>query len=35
MMFIKYLVVVDNDVDVHNTSEVLVRLCANTGRAGS
>ena len=30
MMFIKYLVVVDDDVDVHNTSEVLFRLCANT-----
>jgi 4-hydroxy-3-polyprenylbenzoate decarboxylase len=27
MMFTKYLVVVDDDVDVHNTSEVLVRLC--------
>jgi 4-hydroxy-3-polyprenylbenzoate decarboxylase len=23
-------VVVDDDVDVHNTSEVLFRLCANT-----
>jgi 4-hydroxy-3-polyprenylbenzoate decarboxylase len=23
-------VVVDHDVDVHNTSEVLFRLCANT-----
>jgi 4-hydroxy-3-polyprenylbenzoate decarboxylase len=30
MMFTKYLVVVDDDVDVHNTSEVLFRLCANT-----
>lgn len=30
MMFTKYLVVVDADVDVHNTSEVLFRLCANT-----
>ena len=30
MMFIKYLVVVDDDVDMHNTSEVLFRLCANT-----
>jgi len=29
MMFTKYLVVVDDDVDVHNTSEVLF-LCANT-----
>ena len=30
MMFTKYVVVVDDDVDVHNTSEVLFRLCANT-----
>jgi 4-hydroxy-3-polyprenylbenzoate decarboxylase len=30
MMFTKYLVVVDDDVDMHNTSEVLFRLCANT-----
>ena len=30
MMFTKYLVVVDDDVDVHNTSEVLFRLCSNT-----
>jgi len=30
MMFTKYLVVVDDDVDVHNTSQVLFRLCANT-----
>ena len=30
MMFTKYLVVVDADVDVHNTSEVLFHLCANT-----
>jgi 4-hydroxy-3-polyprenylbenzoate decarboxylase len=30
MMFTKYIVVVDEDVDVHNTSEVLFRLCANT-----
>jgi 4-hydroxy-3-polyprenylbenzoate decarboxylase len=29
MMFTKYLIVVDDDVDVHNTSEVLFRLCAN------
>jgi 4-hydroxy-3-polyprenylbenzoate decarboxylase len=29
MMFIKYIMLVD-DVDVHNTSEVLFRLCANT-----
>ncbi len=30
MMFTKYIVVVDADVDVHKTSEVLFRLCANT-----
>jgi 4-hydroxy-3-polyprenylbenzoate decarboxylase len=30
MMFTKYVVVVDDDVDVHNTREVLFRLCANT-----
>ena len=30
MMFAKYIVVVDEDVDVHNTSEVLFRLGANT-----
>jgi 4-hydroxy-3-polyprenylbenzoate decarboxylase len=30
MMFTKYLVVVDEDVNVHNTSEVLFRICANT-----
>jgi 4-hydroxy-3-polyprenylbenzoate decarboxylase len=30
MMFTKYIVVVDHDVDVHNTREVLFRLCANT-----
>jgi 4-hydroxy-3-polyprenylbenzoate decarboxylase len=30
MMFTKYLIVVDDDVDVHNTSEVLFRLCSNT-----
>ena len=30
MMLTKYLVVVDDDVNVHNTSEVLFRLCANT-----
>jgi 4-hydroxy-3-polyprenylbenzoate decarboxylase len=29
-MFTKYIVVVDADVDVHNTSEVLFHLCANT-----
>ncbi len=30
MMFANYLIVVDADVDMHNTSEVLFRLCANT-----
>jgi 4-hydroxy-3-polyprenylbenzoate decarboxylase len=30
MMFTKYIIVVDEDVNVHNTSEVLFRLCANT-----
>jgi len=30
MMFTKYLVVVDAEVNVHNTSEVLFHLCANT-----
>ena len=30
MMFTKYIIVVGDDVDVHNTSEVLFRLCANT-----
>lgn len=30
MMFTKYIIVVDDDVDVHNTSEVLFRLCAAT-----
>ena len=30
MMFTKYIVVVDDDVDVHNTSDVLFRLCSNT-----
>jgi 4-hydroxy-3-polyprenylbenzoate decarboxylase len=30
MMFSKYIVVVDDSVDVHNTSEVLFHLCANT-----
>lgn len=30
MMFSKYIVVVDEDCDVFNTSEVLFRLCANT-----
>ena len=30
MMFAKYIIVVDDDVDVHNTSEVLFRLGACT-----
>jgi len=30
MMFTKYIVVVDEDVNVHDTSEVLFRLCATT-----
>lgn len=30
MMFTKYIIVVDHDVDVQNTSDVLFRLCANT-----
>ncbi len=30
MMFTKYIIVVDHDVNVHNTSDVLFRLCANT-----
>ena len=30
MMFTKYIVVVDADVDVHNTSDVLFHLSANT-----
>jgi 4-hydroxy-3-polyprenylbenzoate decarboxylase len=30
MMFTKYIVVVDDDVNVQNTSEVLFRLCATT-----
>jgi len=30
MVFTKYIVVVGDEVDVHNTSEVLFRLCANT-----
>jgi 4-hydroxy-3-polyprenylbenzoate decarboxylase len=29
MMFTKIIVVVDEDVDVHDTREVLFRLCAN------
>ena len=30
MMFTKYIVVVDDFVDVHNTSEVLFHMCADT-----
>lgn len=30
MMFTKYIIVVDDDVNVHNTAEVLFRLGANT-----
>ena len=30
MMFTKYIVVVDAGVNVHNTSEVLFHLTANT-----
>ena len=30
MMFTKYIVVVDADCDVHNTSDVLFRMCSNT-----
>ena len=30
MMFSKYIVVVDEEVDVHNTRDVLFRWCANT-----
>ena len=30
MMFTKYIIVVDDTVDVHNTSQVLFALCANT-----
>ncbi len=30
MMFTKYIVVVDHDCNVHDSSEVLFRLCANT-----
>ncbi|MDB6054713.1 MAG: 4-hydroxy-3-polyprenylbenzoate decarboxylase [Verrucomicrobiales bacterium] len=33
MMFSKYIVVVDGEVNVHNTSEVLFHLCANTDPA--
>jgi len=30
MMFTKYMVVVDDGVNVRNTSEILFRVCANT-----
>jgi 4-hydroxy-3-polyprenylbenzoate decarboxylase len=30
MMFSKYIIVVDEDCDVHNLSEVMFRVCANT-----
>src|SRR5438270_2109340 len=30
MMFTKYMVIVDADVNVHNTSEVLFHICGNT-----
>ena len=30
MMFTKYLIVVDEEVDVHNTSQVLFCMCSNT-----
>jgi 4-hydroxy-3-polyprenylbenzoate decarboxylase len=33
MMFSKYIIAVDEDCDVHNTSEVLFRFCANTDPA--
>jgi len=33
MMFSKYIIAVDEDCDVHDTSEVLFRLCANTDPA--
>jgi 4-hydroxy-3-polyprenylbenzoate decarboxylase len=33
MMFSKYIIVVDEDCDVHNTREVIFRLCANTDPA--
>jgi len=33
MMFSKYIIVLDEDCDVHNTSEILFRLCANTDPA--
>src|SRR6202171_1432192 len=33
MMFSKYIIVLDEDCDVHNTREVIFRLCANTDPA--
>ena len=30
MMFSKYIIIVDEDCDVHDTSAVLFRMCANT-----
>ena len=30
MMFSKYIIIVDEDCDVHDTSQVLFRMCANT-----
>jgi 4-hydroxy-3-polyprenylbenzoate decarboxylase len=30
MMFAKYIVVVDEDVNVHDTSEVIFRICSTT-----
>jgi 4-hydroxy-3-polyprenylbenzoate decarboxylase len=33
MMFSKYIIVVDEDCDVHDMNEVLFRLCANTDPA--
>jgi 4-hydroxy-3-polyprenylbenzoate decarboxylase len=35
MMFTKYIIVVDHGVDVHNTSEVLFHLCANTDHSAT
>lgn len=31
MTITKYILVVDDDVDIYNTSKMLFRLCANTG----
>ena len=35
IVFTKYIGVVDDDVDVHNTAEGLFRLCANNSAARS